>query len=85
MSADLTCRAMFQGRARCTVPLEEGARAHPGPHENASGLDPRRGGLVQWVGGDRIVGFAVTVDDVPPSPRQPVLVPIPKLRPPYFR
>ena len=81
----MICRAMFQGRAPCEVPLEEGGRPHPGPHESANGLDPERGGSVQWMPGDRIVGFAITVDDVPARNRQPVLVPIPKLKAPFFR
>ncbi len=76
---------MFQRRAACEVALEEGGRAHHGPHESANGLDPERGGFVQWLPGDRIVGFAVTVDDLPPARRSPVLVPIPRLKPPFFR
>lgn len=80
-----TCRAMFQGRARCEVDLEEGGRPHPGPHRSPNGLDAERGGMVEWEAGDRIVGFAVTVDDVPPPSRIAVLIPRPKLKPPYAR
>lgn len=81
----MNCRAMFQGRARCEVPLEEGGRPHHGPHESANGLDPERGGMVQWLPGDRIVGFAVTRNDVPPPTPYPVLIPRPKLKLPFIR